>query len=170
MAISQVEKYTLLKKVVDVLLNGDAHPRLQILHMIMENPNVTREEISRELSITPQTVSVHLKVLEKEGFIRIRKDDSDLRRKVYTPTEVAPEVIRIIDRASTEIKESLEKRKLVIRKQLSDLNNKEKALQIRIERLRRRGRDKEAERLSRQLEKIREKRARLLRKSLKYGL
>lgn len=51
----------------------------RIIHELGKNPCMAQEALARRLNVTMRTVQRHLNDLEREGFVRVRRD-----RKPYT--------------------------------------------------------------------------------------
>jgi CRISPR locus-related DNA-binding protein len=63
--------------------------RVKILKIIAEKGGRINKakELARELDIAPQTVSYHLKELEKSGLVKVIMDENNRRQKQYEITE-----------------------------------------------------------------------------------
>lgn len=69
----------------------------EIVFYLIENRGITASELSKRLGVSPASVSVSVKRMEKAGFITKSCDDSDARIVRLYPTEkacAAPENIK----------------------------------------------------------------------------
>ncbi len=164
--VFEKEKLESLRRVMSTLLNGETSPRLHILSKISEDPDSTREELAEDLGITPQTVSMHIRALEEEGLLIVRRDESDLRRKVYVVTPLGIEILRTLRKAADEIHLHYERHgsSLKIRRQMEELNRIERSLLRRMRKAEEAGDYRQLRKLSGQLEELRRKRGKLVRK------
>lgn len=51
----------------------------RIVHELAKNPSMAQETLARRLDVTMRTVQRHLSALERDGYIRVRRD-----RKPFT--------------------------------------------------------------------------------------
>jgi len=138
---------------VSKLLLGDGKRpvRLLILFLLVEDPEISRDELARRLGLTPQTVSTHMGVLESSGLLEVRRSPEDLRRKVYRPTRMGVEVLNIISRTGRELS-ACERRHLPLaERQLADIKLRRRALLRRMERT---ASPRERRKLERQLKEL----------------
>jgi DNA-binding MarR family transcriptional regulator len=77
-----IPMYSKLKP--DAVLNNQS--RGQLYNMVMNQPGVTFGTLARALNIAPGTAEYHLRILEREGFIRARKCGKFIR---YYPYEMS---------------------------------------------------------------------------------
>jgi DNA-binding MarR family transcriptional regulator len=69
-------------------LNEAGNPSLLfVLRYEMDHMTASQKELADELGISPSTVAISLKRMEKTGFIKKVQDKEDLRRNLITLTE-----------------------------------------------------------------------------------
>ncbi len=95
------------RETFQALKDTGIHPK-QVPFMILldEQEGMSQREISQELGISPPTVAVSVKRLEKSGLVERREDEQDLRRSRIFLTERGKETIRDI-KTCVEEKEAL---------------------------------------------------------------
>jgi len=65
----------------------------RLLMAISHNPNVSQNDIARLMDVSPATIAVSLKKLEKEGYIKREKDEGDNRFNIIAVTEKGNKVV-----------------------------------------------------------------------------
>ena len=95
------------RETFQALKDTGIHPK-QVPFMILldEQEGMSQREISQELGISPPTVAVSVKRLEKSGLVERREDEQDLRRSRIFLTERGKETIQDI-KTCVEEKEAL---------------------------------------------------------------
>ncbi len=90
------------KKAFDMLKDTGIHPKqVPLIGLVYHREGISQKEISQALQISPPTVAVSIKRLEKAGIIERKADEKDQRlSRIYlteegkTVTEKARECIR----------------------------------------------------------------------------
>lgn len=83
------------------LFAGQQH----IILALLENEGITVGEIARQLDVTPATVSVSVKRLEKAGFVKKQSDEANARiTKLYLTEKGRAVPDRIKDRMDSQEK------------------------------------------------------------------
>jgi len=65
----------------------------RLLMTIAHNPNTSQIELAKSMDVSPATIAVSLKKLEKEGYINRQKDKDDNRLNNITITEKGNRVV-----------------------------------------------------------------------------
>ena len=65
----------------------------RLLMTIAHNPNTSQIELAKFMDVSPATIAVSLKKLEKEGYINRQKDKDDNRLNKITITEKGNRVV-----------------------------------------------------------------------------
>ena len=72
---------------------GVYHAQHRLLMEISRHPNASQADIARFMDISPATIAVSLKKLEKGGYIRKEMDEADNRFNQITITEKGNRVV-----------------------------------------------------------------------------
>ena len=91
------------RKAVDKMLfqrglGGIGQPLLLCVLAQRDNGTVeSQKELAKKLRVSPATVTVSLKSMERDGYVKKLSDAEDLRRKPISITEKGREAVRVID-------------------------------------------------------------------------
>lgn len=83
------------KKIMQYYLDetGVYQAQHRLLMEISRNPNISQKDIARSMDISPATIAVSLKKLEKGGYIHKSMDEADNRFNQITITEKGNRVV-----------------------------------------------------------------------------
>jgi len=108
--IHQLISFTIkLKKVMQNYLDetGVFHSQHRLLMFISHNPDVSQNAIARSMDVSPATVAVSLKKLEKGGYIKreMNEEDNRLNKIIITRkgNEVAKQSREILESADQKV-------------------------------------------------------------------
>lgn len=83
------------RKTFAIFKETEIHPKqVPLLCILEEKEGVSQKEISQKLNISPPTVAVSIKRLEKAGFVERRADEKDQRMSRIYLTAEGKEIIR----------------------------------------------------------------------------
>ncbi|HHV59128.1 MAG TPA: MarR family transcriptional regulator [Clostridiaceae bacterium] len=97
------------RKIMQNLLNetGVYHAQHRLLMEISRNPNISQKEIAESMEISPATIAVSLKKLERGGYINKEMDEGDNRLNQITITDKGKKVVeqskQIFDMAGRKV-------------------------------------------------------------------
>ncbi|HOJ77040.1 MAG TPA: MarR family transcriptional regulator [Bacillota bacterium] len=119
---------------------GAYHSQLRLLRVISRNPNASQRDIARLMDISPATIAVSLKKLEKSGYIRKVMDEADNRFNQITITAKGNQIVeqskRIFEATEHELFEGFTEEEKVTLAQLiqkldANLSKMEEEIKLR---------------------------------------
>lgn len=83
-----------LERVVKGFAN---HRRIEMLHLLIEFPELSVDEVATELNINFKTASEHIRRLAIAGLVLKRSDGNSVRHKLTTRAETILKFLRILE-------------------------------------------------------------------------